>query len=69
VNGVIHPFPHIPSRSLAQISAGATSSLRYIPVFLNGGAAARYRAMASITRAARGSPGICHFSFLSNFHE
>ena len=20
-------------------------------------------------RAARGSPGICHFSFLSNFHE
>ena len=28
----------------------------YIPVFLN-------------RRAARGSPGICHFSFLSSFHE
>jgi hypothetical protein len=22
-----------------------------------------------LDRAARGSPGICHFSFLSNFHE
>ena len=31
-------------------------------VFLNRRAAVRYR-------AARGSPGICHFSFLSIFHE
>ena len=35
---------------------------RPIPVFLNRRAAGRYR-------SARGSPGICHFSFLSNFHE
>jgi len=31
-------------------------------VFLNRWAAAQYR-------AARGSPGSCHFSFLSIFHE
>ena len=31
-------------------------------VFPNRRAAAQYR-------AARGSPGICHFIFLSNFHE
>ena len=33
-----------------------------IPVFLNRRAAARYR-------AARSSPGICHFNFLRIFHE
>ena len=38
-------------------------------VFLNRRAAARYRALTSIIPAARGSAGICHFSFLSIFHE
>ena len=38
-------------------------------VFLNRRAAVRYRALAQLYRAARGSPGVCHFSFLSNFHE
>jgi hypothetical protein len=38
-------------------------------LFLNRRAAARYRALVSIYRAVRGSPGICHFSFLSIFHE
>ena len=38
-----------------------------IPMFLNRRAAARYRALASIIPAARGSAGICRFSFLSNF--
>jgi len=39
-----------------------TFSLCSTSVFLNRRAVARYQ-------AARGSPGICHFSFLSIFHE
>ena len=42
---------------------------QYTAVFLNRRAAARYRAWHQLYRAARGSPGICHFSFLSNSHE
>jgi len=37
--------------------------------FLNRRAEAWYRGLASIIMAARDSPGICHFSFLSTFHE
>jgi hypothetical protein len=41
----------------------------FSPVFLNSRAAARYRPWHQLYRAARGSPGSCHFSFLSIFHE
>ena len=37
------------------------------PVFVNRRPAARYRPWHQLYRAARGSPGICHFRFLSNF--
>ena len=37
--------------------------------FLNRWTAVPYRALASLYQAARGSPGICHFSFLNNFRE
>jgi len=38
------------------------------PVFINRRAAARYRPWHQVYRAARSSPVIWHFSFLSNFH-
>ena len=38
-------------------------------VFLNRRATARYRAWHQLYRAAVGSPGICHFSFLRIVHE
>ena len=40
----------------------------FTAVFLNRRAAARYRPWHQLYRAARVSPGICHFSFLSIFH-
>ena len=38
-------------------------------VFLNAGPRPGTGPWHQLYRAARGSPGICHFSFLSNFHE
>jgi len=52
-------FPHSSSEDITKppfLQHTATA------VFLNRRAAVQYR-------AARGSPGICHFSFLSSFHE
>jgi len=43
------------------VTVVVTELLTFTAVFLNRRTAAR--------RAARGSPGICHFSFLSSFQE
>jgi len=47
----------------------AINLAQHRPVFLNRRAAANTGPWHQLYRAARGSPGICHFSFLSNFHE
>ena len=64
-----------PSAGFSWICLMSTRMMVYLayyrPVFLNRWTAARNRAgpWHQLYRAARGSPGICHFSFLSNFQE